>query len=140
VAEGFTCAVEDENYLSACKDLPKYSGSRYCVLHEPDEAKNKEEFEEAKKRKLARKDYDFGGTVFPDGISQKPSSAVRGHTSQKPSSAVGGHPSQEPSSAVGGQTSQKPSSAVSRHTSQDRLHRSPLQRFADRLHTSPVQR
>jgi uncharacterized protein YjbI with pentapeptide repeats len=69
VAEGFTCAVEDEDYLSACKDLPKYSGSRYCVLHEPDEAKNKEEFEEVKKSKLARKDYDFGGAVFPEGTS-----------------------------------------------------------------------
>jgi hypothetical protein len=67
VAEEFTCAV-DEKYRSACKDLPKYSGSRYCVLHEPDEEK-KEAFEEVKKSKLAGKDYDFGGTVFPDGTS-----------------------------------------------------------------------
>src|SRR5215211_2017968 len=68
MAEGFTCEA-DEEYRSACKDLPKYSGSRYCVLHEPDEAKNKEEFEEVKKSKLARKDYDFGGAVFPEGTS-----------------------------------------------------------------------
>jgi len=69
VAEEFTCAVEDAQYRSACKDLPKYSGSRYCVLHEPDEAKNKEAFEEAKKSKLDRKDYDFSGTVFPEGTA-----------------------------------------------------------------------
>ena len=53
MAEEFTCDV-DKQYRSACKDLPKYSGSRYCVLHEPDEAKNKEDFEEAKKSKLDR--------------------------------------------------------------------------------------
>jgi uncharacterized protein YjbI with pentapeptide repeats len=69
VAEEFTCAVENEEYRSACRDLPKYSGSRYCVLHEPDESKNKEAFEEAQKSKLAQKDYDFGGAVFPDGTS-----------------------------------------------------------------------
>jgi uncharacterized protein YjbI with pentapeptide repeats len=68
VAEEFTCDV-DKQYRSACKDLPKYSGSRYCVLHEPDEAKNKEDFEEAKKSKLDREDYDFRGTVFPEGTS-----------------------------------------------------------------------
>ena len=68
MAEEFTCDV-DKQYRSACKDLPKYSGSRYCVLHEPDEAKNKEDFEEAKKSKLDREDYDFRGTVFPEGTS-----------------------------------------------------------------------
>jgi hypothetical protein len=68
VAEEFTCAV-DEIYRSACKDLPKYSGSRYCVLHEPDEAKDKEDFLKVKESKLARKDYDFGGTVFPEGTA-----------------------------------------------------------------------
>jgi hypothetical protein len=69
VAEEFTCDV-DKQYRSACKDVPKYSGSRYCVLHEPDEAKNKEDFEEAKKSKLDREDYDFRGTVFPEGTSE----------------------------------------------------------------------
>ena len=69
MAEGFTCAVPDEKFRSACEDLPKYSGSRYCVLHEPSEGKNKGDFEEVKKSKLDRKDYDFGGTIFPDGTS-----------------------------------------------------------------------
>jgi uncharacterized protein YjbI with pentapeptide repeats len=69
VAEGFTCAVEKEEYRSACKDLPKHPGSRYCVLHEPGPEKNKEDFLKAKESKLARKDYDFGGTVFPEGTS-----------------------------------------------------------------------
>src|SRR5215211_9059800 len=68
MAEGFTCEA-DEEYRSACKDLPKYSGSRYCVLHEPDEAKNKEDFLKVKKCKLDRKDYDFGGAVFPEGTA-----------------------------------------------------------------------
>jgi uncharacterized protein YjbI with pentapeptide repeats len=69
VAEGFTCAVENEQHRSACKSLPKYSGSRYCVLHEPAGEKDKELFVSVKESKLARKDYDFGGTVFPEGTS-----------------------------------------------------------------------
>jgi uncharacterized protein YjbI with pentapeptide repeats len=68
VAEEFTCAV-DKIYCSACKDLPKYSGSRYCVLHDPAEEKDKEAFEKVKKGKLDRKDYDFRGTVFPEDTS-----------------------------------------------------------------------
>jgi uncharacterized protein YjbI with pentapeptide repeats len=75
VFEGFTCEVyEDyryEDYLSACEGLDFYAeheGKRYCVLHCPGE-KNKEDFEEVKKSKLARQDYDFGGTVFPEGTS-----------------------------------------------------------------------
>jgi hypothetical protein len=61
VAEGFTCAVDGE-YRSACKGLPKYPGTRYCVLHEPGEEKNKEDFLKVVKSKLDRQDYDFGGT------------------------------------------------------------------------------
>jgi hypothetical protein len=68
VAEGFTCEV-DEEYRSACKELPKYPGTRYCVLHDPDAEKNKEDFLKVRKSKLDRKDYDFGGTVFLDGTS-----------------------------------------------------------------------
>jgi uncharacterized protein YjbI with pentapeptide repeats len=68
VAEGFTCEVE-EQYRSACKDLPKYPGTSYCVLHEPDEGKSKEAFEEAKKSKIVQKDYDFRGAIFPEGTS-----------------------------------------------------------------------
>lgn len=67
MAEEFTCPI-DEKYRSACKDLPKYSGSRFCVLHEPGEAK-KEDFLKERKSKLDRKDYDFSGTVFPEGTS-----------------------------------------------------------------------
>jgi uncharacterized protein YjbI with pentapeptide repeats len=68
VAEEFTCAV-DEQYRSVCKDLPKYPGTRYCVLHYPGEEKNKEEFLKVVKSKLDRKHYNFGGTVFPEGTS-----------------------------------------------------------------------
>jgi hypothetical protein len=68
VADEFSCAV-DEKYRSACTDLPKYPGSRYCVLHEPDEAKDKEVFEKVIRGKLTQKNYDFRGTVFPEGTS-----------------------------------------------------------------------
>jgi hypothetical protein len=68
VAEAFTCGVDGE-YRSACKDLPKYPGTRYCVLHEPGEEKSKEDFLKVKESKLARKDYDFGGAIFPEGTS-----------------------------------------------------------------------
>lgn len=34
----FVCEVDDI-YRSACKDLPKYPGTRYCVLHFPGEDK-----------------------------------------------------------------------------------------------------
>jgi uncharacterized protein YjbI with pentapeptide repeats len=70
VAEGFTCDV-DKEYRSACEGLDFYyehEGKRYCVLHFPGE-KNKEDLLKAKKRKLDRKDYDFGGTVFPEGTA-----------------------------------------------------------------------
>jgi uncharacterized protein YjbI with pentapeptide repeats len=66
----FVCRVKEENpdYLSACKDLPKYPGTQYCVLHFPGE-KKKEDFEQVKKDKLEREHYDFSGTVFPEGTS-----------------------------------------------------------------------
>jgi hypothetical protein len=64
----FVCGI-DEQYRSACKDLPKYPGTRYCVLHEPGEEKNREDFLKAVTSKLDRKDYDFGGTVFAEGTS-----------------------------------------------------------------------
>jgi hypothetical protein len=68
--EGLTCAAKerDERYLHACAD-GDYRDTGYCVLHEPDEAKNKEAFEKVKQGKLDRKDYDFGGAVFPEGAS-----------------------------------------------------------------------
>jgi len=66
----FVCRVKEEkpDYLSACKDLPKYPGTQYCVLHLSGE-KKKEDFEQVKKDKLEREDYDFSGTVFPEGTS-----------------------------------------------------------------------
>src|SRR5215218_6686357 len=70
VAEGFTCAV-DSQYRSACEELPFYGeheGKRYCVLHFPGEEK-KSDLEEALKSKVAQKDYDFGGAVFPEGAA-----------------------------------------------------------------------
>jgi uncharacterized protein YjbI with pentapeptide repeats len=64
----FTCAVGAE-YRSACKDLRRYPGTRYCVLHYPSAEKNKEYFLRVKKSKLDKEDYDFSGTVFPEGTS-----------------------------------------------------------------------
>jgi len=70
VAEGFTCAV-DEDYHSACEGLDFYGeheSKRYCVLHFPGEEK-KDEFKKVLERKLKKKDYNFSGTVFPEGTS-----------------------------------------------------------------------
>ena len=64
MAEEFTCAV-DEKYRSACKDLPQYSGSRYCVLHDPSMDKDLAEFTKAIEKKLKDKDFDFRGVYFP---------------------------------------------------------------------------
>ncbi len=66
----FVCGVREKNpnYLSACKNLPEYRDTGYCVLHFPDEEK-KEGFEQVKKDKLEQEDYDFSGTVFPEGTS-----------------------------------------------------------------------
>jgi hypothetical protein len=68
VAE-FVCGVREKNpdYLSACKNLPEYRDTSYCVLHFPGE--EKEDFEQVKKDKLEQEDYDFRGTVFPEGTS-----------------------------------------------------------------------
>ena len=73
MAERFTCAVEKEEYRSACEGLDfygEYEGKRFCVLHFPGEGK-REDFEHVKKSKLAdsEKNYDFGGTIFPEGTS-----------------------------------------------------------------------
>jgi hypothetical protein len=128
VAEAFTCGVDGE-YRSACKDLPKYPGTRYCVLHEPGEEKSEEDFLKVKESKLARKDYDFGGAIFPRVLQTSRGSnsmrtwllpelpSVEPQTLEEPSSAVRGHTSEEPSSAVSGQSSQEPSSVVSGHPS-----------------------
>jgi uncharacterized protein YjbI with pentapeptide repeats len=64
----FVCKV-DGQYRSACKDLPEYQGTGYCVLHYPGEEKNKEAFLKVIKSKLDEKDYNFGGTVFPEGTA-----------------------------------------------------------------------
>ncbi len=66
----FVCGVEEKNpnYLSACKNLPEYRDTGYCVLHFPGEEK-KENFEQVKKDKLEQEDYDFSGTFFPEGTS-----------------------------------------------------------------------
>jgi uncharacterized protein YjbI with pentapeptide repeats len=69
---GFVCGVEEKNpnYLSACKNLPQYRDTGYCILHFPGEEK-REDFEQVKQSKLApaQQDYDFSGTVFPKGTS-----------------------------------------------------------------------
>jgi uncharacterized protein YjbI with pentapeptide repeats len=68
VAE-FVCGVWEKNpdYLSACENLPEYQETSYCVLHFP--GQEKEDFEQVKKDKLEQVDYDFSGTVFPEGTS-----------------------------------------------------------------------
>jgi uncharacterized protein YjbI with pentapeptide repeats len=70
VAEGFTCEVYGD-YRSACEGLDFYGehgGKRYCVLHFPGDEKI-DDFEEILENKLADKDYDFSGTVFPEGTA-----------------------------------------------------------------------
>lgn len=68
----FVCAVGEraigEVFLAACEGLPEYQGTRYCVLHYPGEDK-KDDFKEILENKLARKDYDFSGTIFPEGTA-----------------------------------------------------------------------
>src|SRR5215207_230382 len=66
----FVCRVKEANpdYRSACKNLPEYQGTGYCVLHYSSEDK-KEDFKSALENKLAQHDVDFGGTVFPEGTS-----------------------------------------------------------------------
>ena len=119
MAEEFTCAV-DEIYRSACKDLPKYSGSRYCVLHEPDEAKNKEDFLKVKSASLTGKTTILVALSSPKVLQTlRASNSMRTRIlrellsletqfSREPSSAVGIQTSREPSSAVGRQTSREP--------------------------------
>jgi uncharacterized protein YjbI with pentapeptide repeats len=68
---GFICEV-DEYYRSACEGLPFYAeheGKRYCVLHFPGQEKV-DEFRQALDSKLAQRNYDFGGTFFPDNALQ----------------------------------------------------------------------
>jgi hypothetical protein len=69
----FICEVDRPRYRSACEGLDFYAeheGKRYCVLHYPGEDKY-DDFKEVieSKLKLDQKDYDFGGTVFPEGTS-----------------------------------------------------------------------
>jgi uncharacterized protein YjbI with pentapeptide repeats len=67
----FVCEV-DEDYRSACKGLEFYGeheGNRYCVLHFPGEEK-KDGFRKVLESKLAQKDYNFGGAIFPEGTSE----------------------------------------------------------------------
>jgi hypothetical protein len=67
----FVCEVE-EYYRSACEGLPFYAeheGKRYCVLHFPDNKDKKDDLKKVLESKLAEKDYDFVGTVFPEGGS-----------------------------------------------------------------------
>ena len=66
----FVCEV-DERYRSACEGLDfygEYEGKRYCVLHFLGEEK-KEDFRKVLESKFAQRDYDFGGTIFPEGTS-----------------------------------------------------------------------
>jgi hypothetical protein len=66
----FVCDVA-EYFRSACEGLDSYgehAGKRYCVLHFPGEEK-REDFRKVLEGKLAGSDYDFGGTIFPDGTS-----------------------------------------------------------------------
>ena len=52
MAEEFTCAV-DEECRSACKHLPEYQGTGYCVLHYRGEDKA-DDFQGALHKKLLK--------------------------------------------------------------------------------------
>ena len=67
MAEEFTCNG-NMTFRSACADLPEYKSTGYCVLHFPGEGK-KDDFREVLESKLAQKDYNFSGTVFPESTS-----------------------------------------------------------------------
>jgi len=69
VAEGFTCKVNPAEYRSACQDLHEHEDTGYCVLHFPGEDKEAD-FKRVKEGKLAQKDYDFSGAVFPVGSAE----------------------------------------------------------------------
>jgi uncharacterized protein YjbI with pentapeptide repeats len=82
VAEGFTCEVEgwsivpfpvgkEQPYRSICAGLDFYGehdSKRYCVLHFPG-AEKKDDFKPVLESRLDQKNYDFRGTIFPDGTS-----------------------------------------------------------------------
>jgi uncharacterized protein YjbI with pentapeptide repeats len=82
VAEGFTCEVEgwsivpfpvgkEQPYRSICAGLDFYGehdSKRYCVLHFPG-AEKKDDFKLVLESRLDQKNYDFRGTIFPDGTS-----------------------------------------------------------------------
>jgi len=60
-----------EDWRVACRGLDYYrehEGERYCVLHFPGEVKT-DAFSKAVNSKLAGKNHDFSGTVFPKGTS-----------------------------------------------------------------------
>jgi hypothetical protein len=65
------CGARDETpkYLSACKGLPEYGKTGYCVLHFPSEDK-KDAFKKTLESKVAQTDYDFGGVLFPENTFQ----------------------------------------------------------------------
>ena len=68
MAEGFTCwAVMDlmDRYPSACADLPEYQAG-LCALHYAGGGKE-DAFKDALESKLAQKNYNFRGTIFPEG-------------------------------------------------------------------------
>jgi hypothetical protein len=75
----FVCHVREDldeetrrAYRAACSRLSfyaKHEGNSYCVLHYPSEGKEND-FEKVRESKLAEKDYDFSGTVFPEGCSR----------------------------------------------------------------------
>ena len=67
MAEEFACNG-NMTFRSACADLPEYKSTGYCVLHFPGEGK-KDDFREVLESKLAQKDYNFSGTVFPESTS-----------------------------------------------------------------------
>ena len=66
----FVCRATEKypDYLSACNNLRQYQDTGYCVLHFPGEEK-KEDFLQVIESKLEQEDYDFSGTVFPEGTS-----------------------------------------------------------------------
>src|SRR5215208_1146254 len=78
IGQSLVCHVKDgldeqtrEEYRQACKKLDFYAefeGKRYCVLHFPGEDKE-DHLERVLESKLDKGDYDFRGTVFPEGTA-----------------------------------------------------------------------
>jgi hypothetical protein len=68
--DSFVCECNEWQRSACAREIfyKEHDGKRYCVLHYPG-AEKKEDFKKALERKISRKDFDFQGVWFPEGIS-----------------------------------------------------------------------